>query len=156
MAYLQCPIMITSLPITMLNVDIIACSFAFVKEWCLIAELLVDRKLQLNLTYLCSATKSPLYFTSRIFFYFFPSTFTSVEPTQHSPHAFNPILLGGGQICPHHHVFAYTRVCMRIRVLIFCDFSSFWVWKRVQHVWPQKKSPFSQELRKLVRFAQLS
>ena len=37
----------------------------------------------------------------------------------------NPILLGGGQICPHHHVFAYTRVCMRIRVLIFCDFSSF-------------------------------
>lgn len=48
--------MITGLPITMLNVDIIACSFAVVKEWCLIAELLVDRKLQLNLTYLCSAT----------------------------------------------------------------------------------------------------
>ena len=37
----------------------------------------------------------------------------------------NPISAGGGQICPHHHVFAYTRVCMRIHVLIFCDFSSF-------------------------------
>ena len=37
----------------------------------------------------------------------------------------NPIITGGGHICPPHHVFAYTRVCMRIRVLIFCDFSSF-------------------------------
>ena len=26
---------------------------------------------------------------------------------------------GGGQICPHHHIFAYTRVCMRIHVLFF-------------------------------------
>ena len=49
---------------------------------------------------------------------------------------FNPIITGGGHICPPHHVFAYTRVCMRIRVLIFCDFSSFWVWKRIQQVWP--------------------
>ena len=32
---------------------------------------------------------------------------------------------GGGQICPHHHVFAYTRVCMHIHVPIFCDFFSF-------------------------------
>ena len=24
---------------------------------------------------------------------------------------------GGGQICPHHHIFAYTRVCMRIHRL---------------------------------------
>ena len=60
------------------------------------------------------------------------------------------------KICPHHHVFASTRVCMRIHVLIFYDFSSFWVWKRVQQFWPQKKSPFSQELKKLVQFAQLS
>ena len=68
----------------------------------------------------------------------------------------NPISAGGGQICPHHHVFAYTRVCMRIHVLIFCDFSSFWVCKRVQQVWPQKNLPFSQEPKKLVQFAQLS
>ena len=52
---------------------------------------------------------------------------------------FNPIITGGGHICPPHHVFAYTRVCMRIRVLIFCDFSSFCMWNR-----------------KLVRFGQLS
>ena len=64
--------------------------------------------------------------------------------------------LGGGQICPHHHVFASTRVCMHMHVLIFYDFSSFWVWKRLQQFWPQKKSPFSQELKKLVQFAQLS
>ena len=32
-----------------------------------------------------------LYFTSRLFFYFFPSTLTSVEPTQHSTHAFNQV-----------------------------------------------------------------
>ena len=51
---------------------------------------------------------------------------------------------------------AYTRVCMRIHMLIFFDFSSFWVWNRVQHFRPQKKSPFSQELQKLVQFAQLS
>ena len=63
---------------------------------------------------------------------------------------------GGGQICPHHHIFASKCVCMRIHMLIFCDFSSFWVWKRVQQFWPQKKSPFSQELKKLVDFAQLS
>ena len=37
----------------------------------------------------------------------------------------NPIMTGGGAYLPPHHVFAYTRVCMRIRVLIFCDFSSF-------------------------------
>ena len=60
---------------------------------------------------------------------------------------------GGGQICPHHHVFAYTRVCMCIQVLIFCDFSSFLVWKRVQKFSTPKKSPFSQELKKLVQFA---
>ena len=55
-----------------------------------------------------------------------------------SIHTLNLTLLlpGGGHICPPHHVFAYTRVCMRIRVLIFCDFSSFWVWKRIQQVWP--------------------
>ena len=32
---------------------------------------------------------------------------------------------GGGQICPHHHVFAYTRVCMRIQVLFFFTFPHF-------------------------------
>ena len=42
-----------------------------------------------------------------------------------SCHCFNPIVLGGGQICPHHRIFGYTRVCMRTHVLIFCDFSSF-------------------------------
>ena len=31
----------------------------------------------------------------------------------------NPIKLGGGQICPHPHVVAYTHVCMRIHVPIF-------------------------------------
>ena len=39
----------------------------------------------------------------------------------------------------------YTRVCMHIQVLIFFDFSSFLVWKRLQHVWPQKNSPSAQE-----------
>ena len=29
------------------------------------------------------------------------------------------------EICPHHHVFAYTRVCMRIQVLIFFTFRHF-------------------------------
>ena len=60
---------------------------------------------------------------------------------------------GGGQICHNHHIFACTRVCMRIQVLIFCDFSSFLVWKRVQKFSTPKKSPFSQELKKLVQFA---
>ena len=45
------------------------------------------------------------------------------------------------------------HVCMHIHVLIFCDFSSFSVWKRVQHFWPQTHSSFSQELKNLVRFA---
>ena len=73
--------------------------------------------------------------------------------------SFNPIWLGGwggGQICPHHHIFAHTCECMRIQVLIFFYFSSFWVWKRIQHFWPSKKSPFSQDLQKLVQFAQIS
>ena len=51
--------------------------------------------------------------------------YTVTEVTCNIEYYLNPILLGGGQICPHHHVFAYMRVCMRIRVLIFCDFSSF-------------------------------
>ena len=46
----------------------------------------------------------------------------------------NPILLGGGQICPHPHVFAYTHVCMRIHVPIFFDFSSFLVCMKVQNI----------------------
>ena len=66
----------------------------------------------------------------------------------YSEKTLNPIWLGGGQICPHHHVFAHTSVCMRIQVLIFFDFSSFWVWKRVQHFWPQKNALFSQENQK--------
>ena len=49
---------------------------------------------------------------------------------------------GGGQICPHHHLFVYRRVCMHIHVLIFCDFSSFWVWMRVQQFWPQRFPSF--------------
>ena len=82
--------------------------------------------------------------------------FLSFDISCHFTFRVNPISTGGGQICPHHHVFAYTRVCMRIHVLIFCDFSSFWVCKRVQQVWPQKNLPFSQEPKKLVQFAQLS
>ena len=34
-----------------------------------------------------------------------------------------------------------------------CDFSSFWVWKRKEHLWPPNKSHFSQELKKLVNFS---
>ena len=57
----------------------------------------------------------------------------------------NPIQGGGGLISPPCHVFAYTHVSMRIRVLIFCDFSSFLVWKRLQDFRLNKMSPFSQE-----------
>ena len=42
-------------------------------------------------------------------------------------------------------VYAYTHVSMRIWVLIFCDFSSFLVWKRLQDFRLNKMSPFSQE-----------
>ena len=31
-------------------------------------------------------------------------------------------LFDSGGICPHHHVIAYTRVCIRIQVLIFLLF----------------------------------
>ena len=40
------------------------------------------------------------------------------------------LIVGGMQICPwgNSHVFVYTqRVCLRTRVPIFCDLSSFWV-----------------------------
>ena len=57
----------------------------------------------------------------------------------------NPIQGGGGLISPPCHVFAYTHVSMRIWVLIFCDFSSFLVWKRLQDFRLNKMSPFSQE-----------
>ena len=53
--------------------------------------------------------------------------------------------VGGGLISPPCHVFAYTHVGMRIRVLIFCDFSSFLVWKRLQDFRLNNLSPFSQE-----------
>ena len=66
--------------------------------------------------------------------------------------SFNPILLGGGQICPHPHVFACTHVCMRMHVPIFCDFSSFLVCMKVQHIWPHKISPRAQDKQKLVKF----
>ena len=47
---------------------------------------------------------------------------------------FNPIQLrGGGQICPHHHVFAFISVYFLRLFLILTP----------------KKSPFSQELKKL-------
>ena len=52
---------------------------------------------------------------------------------------------GGGTMCPPCHVFAYTQVDMRTRVLIFCDFSSFLVWKRLQDFRLKEMSPFSQE-----------
>ena len=52
--------------------------------------------------------------------------------------------LGGGTMCPPCHVFAYTRVGMRIRMLIFCDFSSFLEWRR-GHFPLNKIAPFSQE-----------
>ena len=59
--------------------------------------------------------------------------------------ALNPIQGGGGTMCPPCHVFAYTQVDMRTRVLIFCDFSSFLVWKRLQDFRLKEMSPFSQE-----------
>ena len=68
----------------------------------------------------------------------------------------NPILLGGGQICPHPHVIAYTHLCMRVHVPIFFYFSSFLVCMKVQHIWPHKTSPFSQDKSKLVKFTSLS
>ena len=64
--------------------------------------------------------------------------------------------LGGGTMCPPCHVFAYTRVGMRIGVLICFDFSSFLVWKRWQHFPLNKIAPFSQEKWKLVKFAYFS
>ena len=50
---------------------------------------------------------------------------------------------------------ASAEAPFNLHVLIFFYFLSFWVWKRVQYFWPPKKSPFSQELQKLVQFAQL-
>ena len=62
-----------------------------------------------------------------------------------SADALNPIQGGGGTMCPPCHVFAYTQVGMRTRVLIFCYFSSFLVWKRLQDFRSNKMSQFSQE-----------
>ena len=48
------------------------------------------------------------------------------------------------------------RVCMRIHMQIFFLLFLIFVWKGVKHFWPQKKLQFSQELKNLVQFAQLS
>ena len=47
------------------------------------------------------------------------------EPAENAFLLLNPILLGGGHIWPHPHVFAYTHVCMRTHVPIFFTFRHF-------------------------------
>ena len=50
------------------------------------------------------------------------------------------MMVGGGQICPHHHVFAYTSLYAHIHVQFFVTFPHF------------PEPPFSHELKKLPNF----